>query len=174
MVLPSLRLLNLMAAAGGIFLILFAILYLQQVLGLPPCPLCIFQRIAFMAVVLVSLVAALHGPRLLGVRVYGLLGLVVSLAGAGIAGRHLWLQWQPDNQVVSCGPGLSFMMDHYPMSDLLSAVFRGSGDCGAQHWQWLGLSIPGWSLFFFVIFILFFGLQLLRGDFTRRAHRSGW
>lgn len=174
MVLPSLRLLNLMAAAGGIFLILFAILYLQQVLGLPPCPLCIFQRIAFMAVVAVALVAALHGPRLLGVRVYGLLGLIASLSGAGVAARHLWLQWQPAGEVASCGPGLSFMMDHYPLNDLLSAVFRGSGDCGAQHWQWLGVSIPGWSLLFFVLFAVFFGLQLYKGDFTRRPRSGGW
>lgn len=171
MVIPSIRLLNLLAALGSVFLILFAILYLQNVLGLPPCPLCIFQRIAFMAVALVALVAALHGPRLLGIRVYGALGLSAALAGAGIAIRHLWLQAAPSGSVASCGPGLSFMMDNYPMNELLAAVFGGSGDCGDQHWQWLGLSIPGWSLISFTLFAIFFAAQLFLGDFVRRWQR---
>lgn len=171
MQIPSIRLLNLLAALASVFLILFAIFYLQHVLSLPPCPLCIFQRIAFMAVALIALVAALHGPQLIGIRVYGALGLIAALTGAGIAIRHLWLQAAPSG-MASCGPGLSFMMDHYPMGDMLAAVFRGSGDCGDQHWQWLGLSIPGWSLISFTLFAVFFGAQLFLGNFVRRWQRQ--
>lgn len=49
-------------------------LYLQHVVGLEPCPLCIFQRVAFIALGAVFLVAALHGPGRTGAIVYALLG----------------------------------------------------------------------------------------------------
>ena len=171
MYLPSVRIINLLAAMSAVGLILFAILYLQNRLGLPPCPLCIFQRVGFMGVALITLVAALHGPGSRGLRVYGGLGLLASLAGAGVAVRHLWLQLGSADNFASCGPGLSFMMDNYPMADLLNAVFRGSGDCGAQHWTWLGVSIPGWSLVAFLGYAVLTGAQLIWGDVSARWNR---
>lgn len=171
MVLPSVRWVNALAAASVVGLLLLAILYLQNSLGLPPCPLCVFQRIAFMAVGLVFLVAALHGPGHKGVRVYGGLALLAALVGAGIAVRHLWLQWFPPAAVASCGPGLQFMLDNYALSEALNAVFRGTGDCSNQHWTFLGLSIPGWSLVWFVIYAVYAGILLWQGGFQRRSGR---
>lgn len=163
MTLPSIRVLNGLAALISVGLIVFAILYLQNVLGLPPCPLCIFQRVAFMAVALVFLVAAVHGPGVRGLRVYGGLGLLVALTGAGIAARHLWLQAGPGGGIPSCGPGLTFMLDNYALPEVIHTVFRGSGDCGDQHWTWLGLSIPGWALLSFLGYAVFAGWQVVRG-----------
>ncbi len=173
MALPSVRLLNSLAAATSIGLILLAILYLQNTLGLPPCPLCIFQRVGFMAVALVLLVAAVHGPERRGIRVYGGLLILAALGGGGVALRHLWIQWFPPEAVAACGPGLQFMLDNYALSEALNAVFRGTGDCADQHWTFLGLSIPGWSLFWFLLFGAYGGLLAAWGDIVPSGRRNG-
>lgn len=123
-------------------------LLLQHVVGLDPCPLCIFQRIAYFAFALFALIAAAVSPRSAS-RWFGVLALVAALAGVGIAGRHVWLQMNP--QGMSCGPGLAAMLDNFPLADVLPKVFRGSGDCSESAWTLLGLTIADWSLIWFVI-----------------------
>ena len=126
-------------------------LYLQHVEGLEPCPLCVFQRVAFIALGLVFVVAALHGPGKTGAAVYALLGGLFALTGAGIAARHVWLQSLPPDQVPACGPGLSYMLEQYAVTRMLAKVLSGSGECAEAGWRFLGLTIPGWSLLWFVL-----------------------
>jgi disulfide bond formation protein DsbB len=140
-------LLTFLACAG---LVGFA-LYLQHVQTLEPCPLCILQRYAFIALGIVALVAFLHNPAGAGKRVYGALLLLFSLTGAGIAGRHVWLQHQP-RMAADCGPGLDYMLETFPLTSALPMIFKGSGDCAEIAWRFLGLSIPEWALIWFVIF----------------------
>src|SRR3954453_12930677 len=78
-------------------------LYAQHVLGLEPCPLCIFQRIAVISVGVLFLIAALHNPRATGARVYGVLLLIAVVAGLLVSGRHIWIQAQPPGAVAACG-----------------------------------------------------------------------
>jgi disulfide bond formation protein DsbB len=121
-------------------------LYLQHALGLEPCPLCILQRYAFVAAGVVGLAAALHGPRgRAGQRTYAALLAVTALAGLGVAARQVWLQHNPP-PVAECGPGLEYMLEAFPLTQLLPALFQGSGDCAKVVWTFLGLSIPEWSL----------------------------
>jgi disulfide bond formation protein DsbB len=133
-------------------------LLLQHVVGLDPCPLCIFQRIAYLALALFALIAASLSPRTAS-RWFGVLVLASALTGAGIAGRHVWLQMNP--QGMSCGPGLQAMLENFPLIDVLPKVFRGSGDCTESAWTLVGLTIAEWSLLWFVvlaavtIFVLF-------------------
>ncbi len=79
----------------------------------------------------------------------GVLVLLSTLVGAGIAGRHVWLQMNP--QGLSCGPGLQTMLESFPLTAVLPMVFRGSGDCSEAAWTLLGLTIADWSLLWFVI-----------------------
>lgn len=123
-------------------------LLLQHVVGLEPCPLCIFQRMAYLAVALFALLAAWLSPKPAS-RGFGVLVLGSALAGAGIAGRHVWLQTNPQN--MSCGPGLQTMLENFPLIDVLPKVFRGSGDCAEAGWTLIGLTIAEWSLIWFVI-----------------------
>ena len=123
-------------------------LLLQHVVGLDPCPLCIFQRVAYFAVALFALMAAWLSPRASS-HGFGILVLASALAGAGIAGRHVWLQMQPAG--LSCGPGLQTMLENFPLADVLPKVFRGSGDCAEASWTLIGLTIAEWSLLWFVI-----------------------
>lgn len=132
-------------------LIGFAI-FSQMQWGLQPCPLCIFQRIAFAALGLVFLIGALHAPRSLGGRrAYSMLALVTAGIGAAISGRHVWLQHLPPDQVPACGPGLNYMMEAMPFLGVIRKVLTGSGECANVDWSFLGLSMPAWSLVWFVL-----------------------
>lgn len=141
-------LLGFLACAG---LLAYAF-YVQLQDGLEPCPLCIFQRVGFAALGLVLLVGGLHAPKGAGGRrVYGVMALVAAAFGAAIAGRHVWLQSLPPEDVPTCGPGLDYMLDAMPISGVIRKVLTGSGECAAVDWTFLGLSMPAWTLACFVV-----------------------
>ena len=129
-------------------------LYLQYVVGEDPCPLCMLQRIAFMGLGALFLIAALHGPRRTAAVVYGVLLVLVAALGAAVAGRHVWLQSLPKNQVPECGPGLEYIIDRFPLAKALELILRGSGECAEKGWTFLGLTIAGWALVWFVLLAL--------------------
>ena len=142
---PSRRMVNLAGFAVCCGLMGFA-LFAQHVLLLDPCPLCVFQRVAVISIGAIFLLAALHNPSGAGRIVYGLLLALAAGAGAAVAGRHAWLQQLPPDQVPSCGPGLDYMIETLPFTEVLSTVFKGSGECAEIVWQFLGLSMPAWVL----------------------------
>jgi disulfide bond formation protein DsbB len=126
-------------------------LFLQYVKNEEPCPLCIFQRVAVIALGVVFLIAALHNPMRRGAIVYAVVLLLIAGVGAGIAGRHVYLQNLPKDLVPECGPGLNYMLDVFPLGEVINKVLRGSGECAeAGKWRLLGLTIPGWTLVAFV------------------------
>ena len=122
-------------------------LYAQYGLGLDPCPLCIFQRIAVIVTGVLFLIAALHNPGRSGARGYGVLLLIAVIAGALISARHVWIQAQPPGTVAACGAGLGYLMEIMPVTDVITKVLTGSGECGRVDWRLLGLSMPWWVLF---------------------------
>lgn len=121
-------------------------LYAQYVLGLEPCPLCIFQRVAVIVLGVLFLIAALHDPGRSGARVYAVLLSVAALAGILVSARHIWIQAQPPGTVAACGAGLDYMLDIMPVTDVITKVLTGSGECGKIDWRLLGLSMPWWVL----------------------------
>jgi len=126
-------------------------LYLQYYEYQDPCPLCLLQRVVFIVLMALFLVAALHGPGRVGATVYGGLLFVVAAIGAVIATRHVWLQHLPKDRVPECGPGLEFMLRKFPLTQALEKVLTGSGECAEAGWTLLGLTIAGWSLLWFVL-----------------------
>lgn len=128
--------------------------YAQFQLYLEPCPLCIFQRLAFVALLVVSLAAAIHNPRGTGRRVYGILALIAAGSGLALAGRHVYLQHLPPEAVPDCGPGLAYMLEAFPLADVFRRVLTGSGECAEVDWTFAGLSMPEWTLAWFVVFAL--------------------
>ena len=155
----SQRMLFIYGALGCVALIATA-LVLQHSLNLEPCPLCIFQRIFVIALGVVMVAGAIHNPADLGRKVYGGLTMVVAMAGVAVAGRHVWLQHLPADQVPECGPDLEYMLNAFPLGETLSMVFRGSGECAEVQWSFIGLSIPEWTLIIFVGLCVF-GLYLM-------------
>lgn len=129
-------------------------LYLEHFQGLEPCPLCIFQRIAYITVGVIALLAAIHGPKKLFTRIYASLIGITSVCGIIIAGRQVWLQHLPEDQVPACGPGLEYMLDVFPLAEAIPMIFEGSGECAEVQWTFLSFSIAEWSLLMFSVFII--------------------
>jgi disulfide bond formation protein DsbB len=137
-------------------------LYLEHVLGQQPCPLCIVQRACVMVFGLVCLLAAVHAPGRGGQRAYALLAMLSAAAGAGTAGRQVWLQNVPADELPACLPSLDYMMQALPFQDIVRLVLHGSADCAEINWTLFGMSIPEWSLMAFSLMIVFTLYQLLR------------
>lgn len=131
-------------------------LYAEYALLLEPCPLCVFQRMATIATGLVFLIAALHAPSgAAGRRIYAALIMLAAGTGAGVAGRHVWLQNLPADQVPACGPGFDYIIDAFPLSEALRLIFTGSGECASIDWSFLGLSMPAWVLICFAMLAMY-------------------
>ncbi len=126
-------------------------LYLQYYDGQDPCPLCLLQRVVYLAMMAIFLVAALHGPRRTGAMVYGGLLVTAAIIGAALASRHVWLQHLPKDRIPECGPGLEYMVRKYSPFRVLEKVLAGSGECAESAWSFLELTIAGWSLAWFVL-----------------------
>lgn len=139
-----------------VFVLLFTVclgllafgLYLQHVVGLVPCPMCIVQRYALL---LVAIIAGLTGASSRkSIHLGGsFLMLLVAGFGAFVAARQSWLQWYPP-EVVTCGRDLYGMIENFPLQRVIPMVFKGSGDCTAIDWTFLGASIANWSFLCFV------------------------
>ena len=129
-------------------------LYLEHAVGLEPCPLCIFQRVAYIVIGLFALIAAIHNPQKLFERIYTGLILITSLCGAGIAGRQIWLQHLPEDKIPECGPGLEYMLDAFPFTEALRLILSGSGECAEVQWTFLSFSIAEWSIVCFSALII--------------------
>src|SRR5262245_53901338 len=119
-------------------------LYAQHVLGLEPCPLCIFQRVAVIVLGVLFLIAALHNPGQSGARVYGVLLDLAAIGGILISARHIWIQAQPPGTVAACGADLNYLLEIMPVTEVINKVLTGSGECGKVDWLLLGLSMPWW------------------------------
>lgn len=155
--------------ARPLFLALFALcvgllgfgLYLQHGVGLVPCPMCIMQRYALAAVGITALAGAIHAPGVAGTRIYAAVVGLLALTGGGVAVRQSWLQLNPPD-IAECGPGLEYLMESFPLTQLLPMLFRGAGDCSAVDWTFLGLSIANWSLINFALIVVLAAWLLMR------------
>ena len=146
---PNSRSINAIIVLGCLGLILVA-LYMEYSMGLEPCPLCILQRILILATGLVSLIAFLVKPQVRGIRIFGLIGIVLSGIGSVLGVRHLWLQSLPEDQAPACGPGLEYLIDIFTPIEVLKMILEGDGSCAEVVWTFLGISIPGWTLIGFI------------------------
>jgi disulfide bond formation protein DsbB len=150
-------------AVGCIAMLVFGIVYLQNYLGLVPCPMCIVQRYALIGVIVLSALGALGGGQLL-IKIVSWLVFLMAGFGAFVAARQSWLQWYPP-EVVSCGRDFYGMIENFPMQRFIPMIFRGSGDCTKVDWAFLGGSIANWS------FVAFSGIMLLM---LAIRWRDGW
>ena len=125
-------------------------LYLQYVLREDPCPLCMIQRVIFGIIGIIFLLAALHNPSRLAAKIYSCLIALFALSGVATAARHIWLQHLPKDLVPACGPGIDYMLKHFPMAEVWQEVLHGSGECAVKGWTVLGLGLPELALIGYV------------------------
>ena len=128
-------------------------LYLQHVVGLEPCPMCIVQRYAL---VLVAILAGLTGATdRKGLQIGGSVLLLATAGfGAFVAARQSWLQWYPP-EVASCGRDFYGMIETFPLQRAIPMIFKGGGDCTKIDWTFLGGFIANWS------FVCFTGIAMV-------------
>ena len=141
--------------AGTGFLLAGALI-MEHIFMMDPCPLCLMQRVWFAFAGLLALAALIHSTRW---GIYPLLTILAALVGGGFSIRQLWLQSLPADQVPACGPGMDYMLENFPLGDVLAAMTQGTGDCAQVAWQF-GLTIPGWALVGFIAIIVVAGFQL--------------
>lgn len=158
-------LLGALACAG---LLAFAV-FMQLRMGLEPCPLCIYQRLAFAALGVVFLLAGLHAPGdRAGRWTYAVLALAAAVVGAVVAGRHVWVQSLPPDVMATCGPPLSFLRETMGPLEVFRTVLTGTANCGDIDWTFLGMSMPQWTLVWYVLL----GLWALLAAAARRGGRA--
>lgn len=145
-------------AVTGFFLA--SALILEHAFDLVPCPLCLMQRIWFGWVGLFALASLLHNPRW---GIYPALSLLAGVVGGGFSIRQLWLQSLPADQVPACGPDMAYMLENFPLADILAQMTSGTGDCAEVAWRFLGLSTPAWALLGFITLAVLAVLQLRAG-----------
>ena len=133
-------------------------MYLQHVVGLEPCPMCIVQRYALILVAVCAALAGAGGKKGLHIGLGGL-GVVSAGFGAFVAARQSWLQWYPP-EIVSCGRDFYGMIETFPLKRALPMIFKGSGDCTKIDWTFLGGSIANWSFLCFCGFLGLFALLI--------------
>lgn len=141
--------------AVGCMAMLAGAFWLQFKQNLEPCPLCIFQRLVFFALLVWWGVGSIHPTLRRGDVLYYSGSALLALLGGGLATRHIWLQHLPAAEVPACGPGLDFMLEALPLWDIVRQVLRGSGECAKVEWTLVGLSIPQITLVIFcAIFVI--------------------
>ncbi len=132
------------------FLLAFAG-YLQISKGLLPCPLCQLQRITFGIIALIFLFAAIHNPKVTGIKIYSYVLILFSVFGSALAARHIWIQNSPSEISTRCGVGIDYIFSHFPLLESLKIILHGTGDCAEVQWHFLGLSIPEWAFVSFAL-----------------------
>jgi disulfide bond formation protein DsbB len=143
---PARRWLNASGAAACAAMLGYA-LYAEKVLHLEPCPLCMFQRVGVAALGVAFLLAAAHDPASrAGARGYALLIAIAAAFPAYVAGRHVYIQSLPAGSVPSCGATLDYMLEVFPLLEVVRKVLTGGGECARIDWSFLGLSMPAWVL----------------------------
>lgn len=140
--------------------------YLEYAVGLQPCGLCLLQRISLAMLTGVCLMASVHGPGRLGAFLYWLLGLMAALAGTVTAWRQVLLQSDPAKQFATCSANLSDVFAITPWTHMMQQLFAGTADCGRITWTLFDLSIPEWSLLFFLAMTILVVCQMLQQVWT--------
>jgi disulfide bond formation protein DsbB len=136
--------------------------YLQAFKGFDPCPLCILQRFALILLGIVFFFGALIKLKKTGHFFINLLAIVFSTLGASLAGRQVWLQHLPADQNAGCGASLDYLLQVFPLKDVLQKILEGTTECSKVGMEFLHVSLAGWSLICFCIFILISIFQFCR------------
>ena len=164
---PNLHLVGLVICLAALA---FGYLYLERTLGLEPCPLCILDRIIFIALAVIFALAYFQRPNSVERIGYNVGALIISLGGIGIAARHVYLQNRPADTLGDCGAGFWHLLDRVGLEGAVASALQGSGDCGAIQWTLLGLSIPTLTLGLFVVLFLLSLTDMI--DAIRNRHKE--
>ena len=134
--------------------------YIFEVVGYyDPCPLCILQRWSFAFIALCGALMMIPGLYLVIRKTLLLLASLFSICGCVIAGRQIYLQNLPIDQVPTCAPPMDFLMDTLPFFEVIQTILLGDGNCAEYEWRFI-FNFAEWALIFFV-FLFFYNFVFL-------------
>lgn len=136
-------------------------LYVEHVLYLPPCNLCILQRVVFIVIGVLFLIGSFKPVEFWGRKLLGVLLLITTAIGIALAGKHVWMQNLPPELIPDCGPSLEMMLENTPLWEAVSSVLSASGSCAEIQWDFLGLSMPSWTLICFIGLFIYAAFWML-------------
>ena len=120
-------------------------LYFQYGMGLAPCIMCIYQRVAIWAIFFAGIIGSVgHNFVLARIAAYALWG-VGSIWGLIIANEHVDIQSESFSLFFSCEFTPNFP-SWAPLHEWIPALFKATGDCGKISWDFLGYSMPQWMI----------------------------
>lgn len=166
---PTSRTINLLGIIACILLLTMAYI-LEYAYGMEPCMLCIVQRLVLFILVGIFILAWIHNPQRLGIRLYASFALLFALLGLFLASRQIWIQTHPAKTYEVCLPSMAAVINMLPPGKIVSLLLEGSDSC-RQIFHFLGLSIPVWSLASFLFFIGISLYQLLWPKHSKSLHR---
>lgn len=139
-------------------------LYMQYQMDMEPCYMCILQRVFVIGAGFVALLACLHNPTRVGYRIYGVLTALMAAAGSFFSGKQMWLQSLPEGHpaIPDCASTVDYLFEIESFGGALAKLLRGDGECAKVHWEFLGLTTPGWMLVGFIGIAAFALWQLAR------------
>lgn len=141
---------------GFVGLVLFLLTYLLEYgFDAEPCPLCYLQRGMLFAITLVFSLGALQNCKQQGRLIYCAILFLLSILGAALATRQLWLQYILPPQESNCFAGFQKMLELMPLWEVLKETLQGSSACSAIDFTLLDLPLSAWSLFGFIGFGLY-------------------
>jgi disulfide bond formation protein DsbB len=144
--------------------------FVQHVLGVEPCPLCIIQRFTYLALTPVFFVAALTRPSGRAQRALFWTAGFLTLGGLGVAAYQTYLQLFPA-ALSGCTASLSYMLDTMAVTDVLGQMLHAGGDCADTSFKVLGLTMAQASVLVFSTFAVLLTRLLRRRTGKGRAHR---
>tara|TARA_X000000950_G_C13709184_1_gene575451 strand:- start:166 stop:600 length:435 start_codon:yes stop_codon:yes gene_type:complete len=139
-----------------------AVGYFEKILNLEPCYLCMTQRAFIVAIGIICTLAVVHNPGKLGQRIYASLSISMVIIGSYFSGKQLLLQSLPDSEVPSCGIPVDYLFENFSLTEAITMLLQGDGNCAEVQWQLMGLSMPSWVMISFAGFGLLGVVQLLR------------
>ena len=160
--LPSYRNINLAQVFVSVLLMAIAVGYFEKILNLEPCYLCMTQRAFIVAIGIICTLAVVHNPGKLGQRIYASLSISMVIIGSYFSGKQLLLQSLPDSEVPSCGIPVDYLFENFSLTEAITMLLQGDGNCAEVQWQLMGLSMPSWVMLSFIGFGLLGVVQLFR------------
>ena len=131
-----------LAAVAWAAMLLSTALVLEHGFGLAPCALCLTQRAFVLLAGLFVTVGLAHNPRL---GIYPLLATLAAVVGGYFSVRHLYLLTLPPDQVPGCGVDFDYLIDAFPLMDILRAMTEGTGECAEQSFVIPALALAGFA-----------------------------
>jgi len=136
--------------------------FVQHVLLVEPCPLCMIQRYTYAVLAAVFVGLALAGRRTALRSVLLGIALALVLLGGGVAAYQSKLQLFPVAEAASCSASLSYMVDTLPLNEVLGRLFEAHGDCSDTSFTILGLTLAQISLGIFAVLLAWLAHALRR------------